>query len=634
LRGYDMAEMFLAAVGLAVAAIPEGLPAIITITLAIGVQRMARRNAIIRRLPAVETLGSVTVICSDKTGTLTCNEMTVQAVVQADCRFEIEGEGYDARGRWLCGGEPAGPDDYPGMLEVCRAALLCNDAAVRHEDGAYRFGGNPMEAALAVLAVKGGLVPEREYEELPRADVIPFESQHKFMATLHHDHAGHAFVFAKGAPEVLLPRCHRERYAGEDLPLRVEHWEREIHALAGRGFRTLALAARTMPQGQQELAFDDLETGLTLLAVVGLLDPPREEAVQAVAACRAAGIRVKMITGDHAVTAASIAARMGIGEGDGVVTGAEIEALDDAELPAIARSADVFARVSPEHKLRLVKALQAAGEVTAMTGDGVNDAPALKRADVGVAMGVKGTEAAKEAAEMVLADDNFASIAAAVEEGRTVFDNIRKSILFILPTNGGEALIILAAVLLGRLLPVTPAQILWVNMITAVTLALALAFEPAESRVMARAPRDPRAPLLSGFMLWRIAFVAVLMVIGAFGLFLFAREQGADIETARTLAVNTLVLLEVAYLFNARFMTEPSWTARGMLGSRPVLIAVVLVIGFQLLFTYLPVMQQLFQTRPLPASDWLVMAGIAVVLFLLVEIEKALLRWRGAAVDR
>ncbi|NNG12599.1 MAG: cation-transporting P-type ATPase, partial [Halobacteria archaeon] len=556
-RDYTAAEMFLAAVGLAVAAIPEGLPAIMTITLAIGVQRMARRNAIIRRLPAVETLGSVTVICSDKTGTLTRNEMTVKSVATTTGLFEVSGVGYDPHGGFQLEDKEIQLGDYPILSELTRASLLCNDAALHEREGDWVLHGDPTEGALLTLGLKAGLDPAFEMEEWPRTDVIPFESEHRFMATLHHDHAGHGFAYVKGAPERLFEMCTQQRFGGEDVPFDISYWSRQMDMMARHGQRVLAIASKAATATHRSLTFADLETGLTLLGIVGIIDPPREDAIQAVRQCQSAGIRVKMITGDHAVTAVAIGAQMGIGDGHSVLGGHEIEALDDEQLRAIVDEVDIFARSSPEHKLRLVQALQANGQVVAMTGDGVNDAPALKRADVGTAMGQQGTEVAKEAAEMVLADDNFASIAHAVEEGRTVYDNLKKAILFILPTNGGEALTIIAAIAVGRSLPITPVQILWVNMITAVTLALALAFEPPEKGVMQRPPRNPRKALLSGMFIWRIVFVSLILVAGTFGLFIWERDQGADIELARTVAVNTLVMFEIFYLFNSRYISAP-----------------------------------------------------------------------------
>ena len=625
-RDYLAAEMFLAAVGLAVAAIPEGLPAIMTITLAIGVQRMAHRHAIIRRLPAVETLGSVTVICSDKTGTLTRNEMTVQSVATTTGQFEVTGVGYDPHGGFLFEDREIVPEDHPILSELTRASLLCNDAAIHKHDGEWVLHGDPTEGALLTLGIKAGLDPSFEQEMWPRSDVIPFESQHRFMATLHHDHTGQGFAYIKGAPERLLEMCTLQRTRGDDIPIDTGYWQQQIDAMARRGQRVLAIAVKSVWDDHRDLKFSDLETGLTLMGMAGMIDPPREDAIQAVHQCQTAGIQVKMITGDHAVTAVAIGAQMGIGDGEKVLTGNEMEAMDEDALRAVVDEVDIFARSSPEHKLRLVRAMQANGQVVAMTGDGVNDAPALKRADVGTAMGQNGTEVAKEAAEMVLADDNFASIAHAVEEGRTVYDNLKKAILFILPTNGGEALTIIAAIMLGRMLPITPVQILWVNMITAVTLALALAFEPAERNIMQRSPRDPRVPLLSGMFIWRITFVSLILVTGTFGLFLWVREQGASIELARTVAVNTLVMFEIFYLFNSRYIKASVLSINGLLGNRYALIAVGVLILFQLCFTYLGPMQALFGTTGIDATMWVRIVLVASSVLFLVELEKAVIR--------
>ena len=628
LRDYTAAEMFLVAVSLAVAAIPEGLPAILTITLAIGVQRMAGRNAIVRRLPAVETLGSVTVICSDKTGTLTRNEMTVQRVITADGVFEVTGTGYAPDGGFMLGGREVPLDGHPALREIGRAALLCNDAELAQTEGEWRLSGDPTEGALVTLGMKAGLDPSFQRESLTRRDAIPFESEHRFMATLHHDHAGHGLIYLKGAPERVLELCRRQRQEGEDRTLDRETWHRAMEEAAAAGMRLLAVAVRWGEDARRELAFADVEAGgFTLLAVLGIADPPREEAIRSVEQCRTAGIRVKMITGDHAATARAIGAQLGLAEEVHALTGAELEAMDDAQLREAAGRTQIFARASPEHKLRLVQALQSGGQVVAMTGDGVNDAPALKRADVGVAMGNKGTEAAKQAAEMVLADDNFASIAAAVEEGRTIYDNIRKSIVFILPTNGAQAAVLVAALVLGiHQLPITPVQILWVNLVTAVTLALALAFEPPEQDIMHRAPRDPREPLLTPFMLWRVAFVSALLVGGSLGLFLWEIGRGVEIEVARTATVNLLMFGELFYLFNCRRMTRPVLSVEGMLGSRPVLIAVALFVALQLLFTYWPPMETLFQTAALDLAAWGRILLFGLGLMLVVEAEKVLLR--------
>lgn len=626
LKGFEASEMFLAAVGLAVAGIPEGLPAIMTITLALGVQRMARKNAIIRRLPAVETLGSVTVVCSDKTGTLTRNEMTAQSLATSKGFFDISGVGYDPHGTFSLDGNEVTPDQYPLLRELAQAALLCNEATLKKHKDQWVMHGDPTDGALVSLALKAGLDQRIVNETFPRTDTIPFESQHRFMATLHHDHAGHGFIYVKGAPERVLDMCTWQRTRNEDLPLDKAYWEEAMHTMANRGQRLLAIASRPLQQEQQTLNFQDVENGLTLLGIIGITDPPREEAIQAVQACQSAGIRVKMITGDHAVTARAIGMQMGIGDGNAAIDGNTLSKYRDHELAKIVGQADVFARVSPEQKLKLVTALQENGEVVSMTGDGVNDAPALKRADVGVAMGLKGTEVAKEASEMVLADDNFVSIQNAIEEGRTVYDNLKKSIMFILPTNGGEALIIVAAILLGRSLPITPAQILWINMITAVTLALTLAFEAAEHNIMQRPPRDPREPILSRFLVWRIIFVSLILVAGTFGLFIWERDNGASIELARTVAVNTLVFFEIFYLFCVRFLVEPAFSKSALFGNRYVIYAVGLLIFFQLALTYFKPMQLLFATTAMDSHAWLRVIVVASSVFFLVEIEKWVIR--------
>jgi magnesium-transporting ATPase (P-type) len=490
--------------------------------------------------------------------------------------------------------------------------------------------GDPTEGALLTLAAKAGLDLNFEREALRRTDLIPFESQHRFMATLHHDLEGRGFIFLKGAPERVMEACQSERLGGEDRPLRHARWQQAMQDAAQQGFRLLAVAMRPSVGEHRSLSFADVEDGFSLLGIFAIGDPPREEAIRAVARCRAAGIRVKMITGDHLDTARAIGARFGLAA-EGALSGAEIERMDASALRAAVVDADIFARASPEHKLSLVQALQANGEVVAMTGDGVNDAPALKRADVGVAMGRKGTEAAREAAEMVLADDNFASIDAAVEEGRTVYDNLKKSIVFILSTNGGEAAVIVAAIMLGLTLPITPVQILWVNMVTAVTLSLALAFEPPESGVMKRPPRDTAEPLLNNFLLWRVLFVSCLMVLGALGFFLWEQARGASIEAARTVAVNALVMGEIFYLFNCRFLLEPSYGWHGFRPSRPILIAIVSVVTLQALFTYGPPFQKMFGTTAIDAAAWWRILLFGVVLFVAVEIEKAgLRRWNGS----
>ncbi|WP_119355387.1 cation-transporting P-type ATPase [Azohydromonas sediminis] len=633
-RGMPAAEVFMAAVGLAVAAIPEGLPAIMTITLAIGVQRMATRNAVIRRLPAVETLGSVTVICSDKTGTLTRNEMTVQQVVCAGQTVDVEGAGYAPDGALKLDGAVLEPGDLarraPALAALAEVAALCNDASLHEADGRWTLAGDPTEGALLTLAMKAGLNPAELKVERARLDVIPFESEHRFMATLHAADGG-TVALVKGAPERVLAMCATELDAqGREQPLDAARWHAAVEAQARAGRRVLALARRTFPAGKQDLDHPDVAQGLTLLGLVGIIDPPREEAIEAVAQCTAAGIRVVMITGDHGVTASAIATQLGIGEGLQAVTGPELEAMDDAAMREVVRTTRVFARASPEHKLRLVRALKANGEVVAMTGDGVNDAPALKQADVGVAMGMKGTEAAKQAGAVVLADDNFASIAHAVEEGRTVYDNLKKTVTFLLPINGGESMALLVAVLAGVALPILPAQILWVNMVSSVALAMVLAFEPTEPDVMRRPPRAPDEPLLSRFLVWRIVFVSALFLGGIFGMYEWALAQGASVEAARTVAVNTLVCMEVFYLFSVRYLKAPSFTWQGVKGTPRVLAAVAGVFVLQLAFTYAPFMQTLFRTEALALATGAAIVAVGVALLVVLELEKMLLRRLGA----
>ncbi len=639
-RGMGAAEVFMTAVGLAVSAIPEGLPAIMTITLAIGVQRMATRHAVIRRLPAVETLGSVTVICSDKTGTLTRNEMTVQEVVCAGAVMAVEGAGYAPEGALRIDGEVVATEALkvrlPALHALAEVAALCNDAALHERAGQWQLAGDPTEGALLSLAGKAGLNPTEMQVERPRLDLIPFESEHRFMATLHSEGGdggtrGEArVVLVKGAPERVLAMCANQLGADGTIErLDDEHWHAEVEAQARAGRRVLALARRALPAGTEDLDHADVAAGLTLLGLVGIIDPPRQEAIEAVAQCCTAGIRVVMITGDHGVTASAIAGQLGLGEGLQAITGPELEAANDAQLRELVRNTRVFARASPEHKLRLVRAMQANGEVVAMTGDGVNDAPALKQADVGIAMGRKGTEAAKQAGSIVLGDDNFASIAHAVEEGRTVYDNLKKTVTFLLPINGGESLSLLLAVLIGVALPIAPAQILWVNMVSSIALALVLAFEPTEADVMRRPPRRPDEPMLSRFVLWRVGFVSTLFLAGIFGMYEWALWHGASVETARTVAVNTLVAMEVFYLFSVRYLKAPSFTLQGVKGTPRVLLAVAAVFALQLVFTYTPFMQGLFATTALPLRTGIAIVGVGLTVLVVLELEKLLLRRLG-----
>jgi magnesium-transporting ATPase (P-type) len=623
LHDFSLAELFFAAIGFAVAAIPEGLPAILTITLAIGVQRMAQRNAITRRLNAVETLGSVTVICSDKTGTLTRNEMTASRAVTTASHYSIEGNGYAPQGSIKRNDHDAPLQEHADLHALVEVMTLCNDSEITETNGQWKLIGEPTEGALRTLGRKARF-DDSPYERL--AD-LPFESETKFMATLNRTPSNDLKIFVKGAPDRLLDRCGRQRAANGSLePLHREFWEQKIEALSNDGLRVLAAAARDVPRETKDLSVEDLDDNLVFLGVVGILDPPRPEAIEAINVCRQAGIRVKMITGDHVGTASAIGKEMGIGDGLHAITGSELEAASDSELRRIADENDIFARTSPEHKLRLVKALQANGHVVAMTGDGVNDAPALKRADVGVAMGIKGTEATKEAAEIVLADDNFASIERAVEEGRTIYDNLRKAILFILPTNGAQSIVIFVAIIFGLVLPLTPVQVLWVNMITTVTLALALAFEPAEPGLMQRPPRDPGAGILNGHFLWRVAFVSILIGGGTMAVFLRGQASAASLELARTVAVNTLVIGQLFYLFNSRFLQASSFRVQLLFSNRAVWIAVGTLVLLQLLFVYAPFMNHWFGTAPMPLHQWLAPIAIGATVFVAVEAEKALFR--------
>jgi len=620
--GYEKAELFLATVALTVAAIPEGLPAIMTIVLAIGVQRMASRNAIIRRLPAVDTLGAVSVICSDKTGTLTRNEMTVTVAITRDGTYQTTGVGYAPDGKLLADEKPVEPEQNCGLDLLIKVCVLCNDSdVVKNEDGWFAQG-DPMESALLTLASKAGFAADYR-SKVPRLDVIPFDSRTRIMATLHDGGPeGRRRVFVKGAPERVLELCDRESHAGQTRPIDLVFWTKQYEQLAETGNRVLAMAMKTVDPEHGQLTTGDVERGLIMLGVVGIIDPARPEAIAAVARCQEAGIRVVMITGDHSLTAKAIGKELGIGDGTAALTGKDLDKLDESTLKEQVKKVDVYARVSPEHKLRLVEAIQANGHVVAMTGDGVNDAPALKRADVGIAMGIKGTAAAKEAAQMVLADDNFASIAVAVEEGRTVYDNLRKAVYFILPTNGGQSMTVFFAILFVQPLPLTPVQLLWVNMVTAVTLALALAFEPPEKNVMKRLPRSMSAGLLSRVFVWRIVLVSSLMCGATFIVFETMLKLGHSLEVARTAALNIMVLCEVFYLFNTRYLHSPVLNFKGLFGSRPVLISISILLCLQMLMTYTPFMNKLFGTSPIGMMPWLYMtAGASCVLFL-VELDK------------
>lgn len=624
-------ELFMAVVGLSVAAIPEGLPAVLTITLAVGVQAMARRNAIVRRLPAIETLGSVSVICSDKTGTLTRNEMVATALAVAEHTYSVEGDGYAPEGAVRWREADADPSEHVVLMEFARAAGLCNDAMLHEAKDGWRVEGDPMEGALKALAGRiTGAGPE-PFCEWSRTDAIPFDAAHRYMAVLHHDHEGHACIHVKGAPETVLALCANQRTDdGGTTSLDEGHWNQMVEALAAKGQRVIAVAMRPMPQEHTILNAADLEGHLTLIGLIGLIDPPRAEAIEAVAECHAASIRVKMITGDHAATARAIAAQIGLKNTNRVLTGTDLDTMDEAALSEAAVGTDIFARTSPAHKLRLVKALQSRGLTVAMTGDGVNDAPALKRADAGIAMGQKGSEAAKEAAELVLADDNFASIAAAVREGRTVYDNIKKVISWTLPTSAGEAMTIVLALVAGMALPITAVQILWINLITGVTLGLALAFEPSEPGTMSRPPRTREEPLLTGGLIWHIVLVSTLFLIAVFGMYFYAIDRGYPVALAQTMAMNTLVVLEIFHLFFIRNIYGTSLTWDAAKGTKVVWACVVSVTVGQFAITYLPPLQAVFGTQGVPLTDGLLIVAVGAVFFALIETEKQMrLAFRG-----
>ncbi|MDP1832665.1 MAG: HAD-IC family P-type ATPase [Geothrix sp.] len=628
-RGWAAADAALAALSLAVAAIPEGLPAVISIALAIGVRRMAARRAVIRRLPAVETLGSTTIICSDKTGTLTRNEMSVRTAWTSGGEYHLEGIGYSPEGRIERQGEPiaALPEDLADLL---RAGALCSEATVTLEEGRWVLHGDPTEGALVAAAARGGLPAGEVRPRHPRMDTIPFESQHQYMATLHAWDPGRR-ILVKGAPEAILPRCGQD---STGAALDRNQALKEAARLAAQGLRVLAFASRHTDL--QRITHQDLEGRLTFLGLQGMIDPPRPESIQAIADCQRAGITVKMITGDHPGTAEAIGRELGLDSPRPAVTGRELDAMDPAQFAETARTAHVFARVSPEHKLRLVQTLQESGEVVAMTGDGVNDAPALKRADIGVAMGITGTAVSREAADMVLMDDDFASIRAAVEEGRRVYDNLVKALAFALPTNLGQALVLLVAVLFfpfqdGQpLLPILPVQILWINLVVTVTLALPLAFEAPEPDIMARPPRRPGQPLLGAFVLGRTVLVAVLMAAGSLGLFLYEYRsaQGADpdlaLRKAQTLAVTGLALIQAFYLLNCRSLKDGFWRM-GLFTNPGIYGGMALLAGLQIALVHVPVLQRLFHTAPLGPRDWLAALTVGLAILPVISLEKA---WR------
>ncbi|MCL2595585.1 MAG: HAD-IC family P-type ATPase, partial [Promicromonosporaceae bacterium] len=622
-HGMSGTDLVSATIGFAVAAIPEGLPALVTITLALGVQHMARRRAITRRMPAVETLGSVSTICSDKTGTLTQNEMTVRCVHTRANAFNVSGTGYAPLGEITLADTPILPASQPALMAFAETMGLANDAVIEQTSGRWHLVGEPTEGSLAVLALKAGVAGKGWH----RLAEIPFDSATKYMAVLCEDPSGARHVLVKGSTAAVAERCTTQLGAdGKVEPFDAAFWDEQVEQISRRGLRVLAAARTEAPAATNKLPAGG-PTGLTFLGVAGIVDPPRPEAIAAISQARGAGIAVTMITGDHAGTAKAIASEMGLIDDldSPALTGVELEAMSDAQLAEVVRDVHIYARTSPEHKIRIVRALQARGEVVAMTGDGVNDAPALTQANVGVAMGIKGTEATKEAADVVLADDNFATIERAVEEGRRIYDNIRKSVLFLLPTNGAQSLVILAAILLGwSALPLLPVQVLWINMITAVTLSLPLALEPQEPGIMSRPPRDPQAPLIDGAMLRRVLFVSLVVAGATLATFQLAYQVlGVPIAQAQAASVTMLALGQAAYLLNCRFLSRSSITVEVLRGNKFIWVSVVGIITLQLAFMHLSFMRRLFRVQPIGWREWGICLGLSIVIFLVVEGAKS-----------
>ena len=625
-RDMPVSELVLSLISLAVAAVPEGLPAIISIILSLGVQAMARRKAIIRKLPTVETLGAMTVICSDKTGTLTMNEMTVKAVITADTTYRVEGDSY----------EPVGnihPVDDPNPVSVTQGSLLerylrtidlCNDSQlIKDDQGQWKITGGPTEGALKVLAAKIPLPPL----DTEMRSKIPFDSLYKYMSTLYRL-GDEEVILITGAPDVLFRLCQFQQTNTGLQPFDQSYWEGKIEEYAREGLRMVAAAWKPAREGQRELDHPDLKDGVILLGIAGMMDPPRPEAITAIADCLQAGIRVKMITGDHPQTAMSIGQMLGIGNAASAITGRELEAMDDRQLSEAAQQYDIFARTSPEDKFRLVQALQSKQEVVGMTGDGVNDAPALKRADVGIAMGIKGTEVTKEAADMVLTDDNFATIASAVHEGRRVYDNLKKTILFVIPSNIAQAMLIIIALLAGNLIPLTPVLILWMNMATSATLSFGLAFEAGEKDIMNRPPRKANLHVMDGYAIWRVIFVGLMIAISAFILEAWLQPRGYSAEFIRTVLLQTLVTAQWFYMLNCRVNDSFSLSI-GLLANKGIWIVSGVLLALQLLIIYAPFMQMLFGTEPLPFRYWIITLLIGFAMFLIIEFEKQLTRrWR------
>ena len=624
-KGNEPVELLMAVIALAVSVIPEGLPAILSIILAVGVQNMARRKATIRNLPSVETLGAVSVICSDKTGTLTKNEMTVQRIVTHDAMYCVSGSGYSPVGEIMHNGQNVNYDEALTLKTLLLCGDICNDSSLSQwNDGSWKVNGDPTEGALIAVFQKADI----DHTEPSRIATLPFDSKYKYMATLVEGKEENTY-YIKGAPDRLLKMAEKELGQDGVQPLESGYWNEKMIELARMGQRVLGLACKPVGKEKSSIEHEDVTAGIIFLGLVGITDPPKEEAIEAVRICREAGIRVKMITGDHVDTARAIGAELGIGDGVRAVQGCDIDKMNDAEMIKAAYEIDVFARTSPEHKLELVEALQENGAICAMTGDGVNDAPALRKADVGIAMGIKGTDVTKDAAEIVLVDDNFATIVAAVEEGRRVYDNLKKTILFILPTNGALGFLVLASLLTGMSMPLTPVLILWVNMVTSVTISLALAFETIEPGTMQRPPRSPNEPLLCGYFIWRIIFTSLL--IGGATLFLddLLLKQEVPQKVAMTITLQTIVLAQAFHLFNCRSIRNFAFD-RNFFNNKSVFLVTGLLLMLQLAITYIPTMNVVFGTAPINLFAWIWPLAIGCTVFTAIEIEKWVIGRRGS----
>ncbi len=621
--GQGAKEMFMTTVAAAVATIPEGLPIVVTVALAVGVARMARQNAIVRNLPAVETLGSTTVICSDKTGTLTKNEMTVKLIFDGRKVYEVEGVGYDPRGRILHDGLPIDEKEKKNLNMLLRIGLLCNESSVYEEEGHYKVEGDPTEGALIISAMKLGLIPEEEKNKYEQISIIPFESERGYMATLH-KHGAKKYIFLKGAPEKVLDMCVK---SVDDNNLDIKGILQIATDFAKEGLRVLAFAYREVSNDLEELTCKELEKcnipdGLIFAGLQGMIDPPRPEAIEAIEGCKNAGIRVVMITGDHAITALAIARQLGIENENGlVITGKELEKISDHELFEKVKKISVYARVSPQHKLRIVEQLKKHGEIVAVTGDGVNDAPALKSAHIGVAMGKSGTDVAKEAADMVLTDDNFASIFNAVKEGRIVFDNIRKVTFFLIPTGIAAILSIIIAIVMGVPIPYIPSQLLWINIVTNGLQDVALAFEPGEKDIIRRPPRNPNEGIMSKLLLKRTVVISLLIAAGVMYNFVNALNAGNSLEKARTVAVTTMVFFQFFQAWNSRSELESIFRISPM--SNPFLFfSMIAAIFAQLAVLYVPFLQWVFRTEPISVNEWIQVLFVSCTVIIVVELSK------------